>query len=108
MYARRKSSSSFCRLVSIPGASSSRHPKRRRGERQVFLLEALRRPDADGRNALTILARRCWMRMVAMVLGLALGSEPIVALADGAGGGGRRGTRGLLQLLLLGVCPCPV
>src|SRR2546422_11730822 len=93
MYARRKSSSSFCRLVSIPGASSSGHPKRRRGEKQMFLLEALRRPDAGGRSALTILARRCWMRMVAMVLGLALGSAPIVVLADGAGGGGPRVTR---------------
>src|SRR5881396_1249682 len=59
MYARRKSSSSFCRLVSIPGASSSGHPKRRRGETQMFLSEALRRPDAGGRNTLTILARRC-------------------------------------------------
>src|SRR5438552_9193981 len=59
MYARRKSSSSFCRLVSIPGASSSGHPKRRRGEKQMFLSEALRRPDAGGRSTLTILARRC-------------------------------------------------
>src|SRR6266403_2896363 len=59
MYARRKSSSSFCRLVSIPGASSSGHPKRRRGEKQMFLSEALRRPDAGGRSTLAILARRC-------------------------------------------------
>src|SRR6266404_1795631 len=59
MYARRKSSSSFCRLVSIPGASSSGHPKRRRGETQMFLSEALRRPDAGGRSTLAILARRC-------------------------------------------------
>src|SRR6266478_9029489 len=59
MYARRKSSSSFCRLVSIPGASSSGDFKRRRGEKQMFLSEALRRPDAGGRSTLTILARRC-------------------------------------------------
>src|SRR5437867_1880419 len=44
MYARRKSSSSFCRLVSIHSPSSGRHPKRRRGEKQVFRFQALRRP----------------------------------------------------------------
>src|SRR5438128_1390388 len=59
MYGRRKSSSSFCRLGSIPGASSSGDLKRRRGEKQMFLSEALRRPDAGGRSTLTILARRC-------------------------------------------------
>ncbi len=48
------------------------------------------------------------MRMVAMVLGLALGSAPIVALADGAGGGGRRVTRCCLELELPGVPPGPV
>src|SRR5213078_1810876 len=58
MYARRKSSSSFCRLVSIHSPSSGRHPKRRRGEKQVFRFQALRRPDAGGRTALTFLARR--------------------------------------------------
>src|SRR5438874_1061963 len=58
MYARRKSSSSFCRLVSIHSPSSGRHPKRRRGEKQAFRFQALRRPDAGGRTALTFLARR--------------------------------------------------
>src|SRR5437899_1912259 len=48
------------------------------------------------------------MRMVAMVLGLALGSAPIVVLADGAGGGGRRVTRCCLELELPGIPPVPV
>src|SRR5881296_3446012 len=59
MYARRKSSSSFCRLVSIRSPSSGAQSKRRRGEKQVFRFQALRRPDAAGRTALTFLARRC-------------------------------------------------
>src|SRR2546426_10243749 len=47
------------------------------------------------------------MRMVAMVLGLALGSAPIVVLADGAGGGGRRVTRCCLELEMPGIPPGP-
>jgi hypothetical protein len=48
------------------------------------------------------------MRMVAMVLGLALGSAPMVALADGMGGGWPRVTRCCLELDLPGVPPGPV
>ncbi len=47
------------------------------------------------------------MRMVGMVLVLAIGSAPIVVLADGPGGG-RRVTRCCLELELPGVPPGPV
>jgi hypothetical protein len=48
------------------------------------------------------------MRTVAMVLGLALGSAPVVALAEGGSGGGRRVTRCCLELDVPGIPPGPV
>ena len=48
------------------------------------------------------------MRMVVMVLGLVLGSAPMVAPAEGASRGGQRVTRCCLELELPGVPPGPV
>ena len=48
------------------------------------------------------------MRMVGMLLWLALGSAPVVALGDTPGGGGRRVTRCCLELELPGVPSGPL
>src|SRR5207244_888588 len=84
MYARRKSSSSFCRLVSIHSPSSGWHPQRRRREKQAFRFQALRRPDAGGGWA----ARRATRRAGRLQPGGLAGAGGVSALAAATRGAG--------------------